>query len=127
MAQIDVTLDESQLLAVYRAIVDFNNPQLVGIDEVGTVLDSVKAVIDLEKKHKELSASALKALIYGFIAGYGASKLPQLIYEYNTANDVAYEEDYGASYSGGPTGGVVDGQGEDPRLVKQTGPQPDQE
>lgn len=110
------TLDkeEAQLLAVYRAINEFDNVDLVDVSDVGVILSGLRAVVNLDAKEEELNSVALKALIYGFVAGIAATRAHSVRPEFV---DFAPE----AEFIGGPTGGVATGQGEDPAFVTQSG------
>lgn len=126
MPSINLSNDEAQVIAVYRAIQELDAPVLVSVEDVGDVLASLRQVVDLEKKEKDLDKDSLKALIFGFVAGMGATNIPAAIEAQE--RDEAYALYRAASepdteFSGGPTGGVAKGQGDDPRFVKQTGPQ----
>lgn len=140
MTAVDVTNREGRLIGVARAIESFNNESLVELSDVGDVLRSLEVIFDIEEKEKDLNSKELKALLLGFVGGLAASRLPQLLAEQEAAQLEALEyldsqppytvtddADDRPAYTGGPTGGVIEGQGTDPDLVSQTGPRPEEE
>lgn len=121
--QINVNTDEARLISVYRAISDLETTNSVlQVSDASAVLEALKESIDLDQAEKDLSGTELRALIKGFALGLSAaSGVP------TSENDIEFIPDHDVyepaneTISGGPTGGVVAGQGTDPRYVNQTG------
>lgn len=118
MTQVELTDDEARLIGVARAIRKFDNQILVSDEEVGEVLGAIDSVTDLGAIEKNYTSEQLKVFLYGFVAGFGAVKLPQILAEVGQIRDYTEEETH---FTGGPSGGVAEGQGTDSRFVKQSG------
>lgn len=113
--------EEAQLIAVYRAIAEFDNETILSKEEVGELYAALKHVIDLDEKTQELNNAEVKILLYGFVAGVAAARVPAFLEQARnlySGPDPDEEETY---FKGGPTGGVAEGQGQDPRYVTQSG------
>lgn len=128
----EISEQEARLIGLLRAIREFDSPTLITVDDVGDALTSLESVTDIATYEKEKSQKEVKAFVLGFVTGLGASRLPQVIedqYEQAMYELPPYspppEADERPPYTGGPTGGVVEGQGTDPNLVTQSGPRPD--
>lgn len=112
-----LTVEEARLLAVYRAIKEFDQPNLVSTSDVGAAVQAFSSVVDVEKEEKDLSNKELQLLIRGFVAGLaaGAPSPPDLFDGY-----MEFDPESRTEFKGGHTGGTAVGQGEDPRYVESS-------
>lgn len=125
MATITVNTDEARLIAVFRAISKLDRAELIDTPDASDAYTALGQVFELDKVEKDYDSEQIKAFILGFVGGLGASQLAavqeaQAQAEWQAAAS-AYLEHGDETISGGPTGGVVAGQGVDPRYVTQTG------
>jgi hypothetical protein len=132
MTQVTLNKDEAHLVALYRAIAQVDH-KLVGVDDVGGLLQLLELVINLDEVEETLAPKEVKQLLRGFIAGIAAVREEQYnlaVERYNVEAPPWEDEENGSSptyFEGGHTGGTAVGQGEDPQYVAQTGPRADQE
>lgn len=135
MTEVDLTTEEARLVAVSRAIKEFDTDALISLDDVGDALGALEAVFKMDEKEKDLKADGMKVFLLGFVGGLAASRMQQIVaehtareyYEHPQYTPPPDEEVEGTQFVGGPSGGVAVGQGEDPSLVTQTGPRPNEE
>lgn len=125
MAKLELTKDEIQVISVLRAIKKV--PAYVDETDVGDITEALLVFGEVESKEQDAAVSgpALQLFIEGFVRGYGAYRAEAA--GFHPDNYPVYDGDGDQTISGGPTGGVVAGQGNDPKYVTQTGPRADQE
>lgn len=119
---------EARVIALHRAIKELDYPQLLDINDLGAAYEALVSLVDLDKEEEALSGDQLKAMIRGFVVGLAATRLAQLAERQGPMYTLPPDEEMDPiEYSGGPTGGIVKGQGDDPAYVKQTGVRADGE
>lgn len=126
MSENKLTKEEKRLLGIFRAIKEFDLPVLMSEQDTSAAYTALQEVSDLEKIEKKYSEKEISAYLLGFVSGLGATRISDVMEAASAMEDyyAASEEDYEEEEFGqatAPTGGVIKGQGKDPRYVKQTG------
>ena len=71
----DISVEESRLIAVRRAIVKFGNPALLDVQEASTVAAYIAALIDLDNLEDIATADQIVYLLDGLVIGLVTSRL----------------------------------------------------